>query len=414
MYKSKLQEYCQKKAWNLPEYSTTKEGFDHCPQFKATIVVNGSTFSTPDFSKSSKDAQNMVAKLAFDNLTGSSSANSTLPVTPTPVVQQTKTNETLQAVSASGANSSIRDDKKFKEMAHLYKNQLQIYAQKRNLLLPTYSSEREGPPHACRFRSKVTLEEKTYECTEYFSTLKDAENAAAKVALMELSPDGIQEEDPGVFKNLLQELAQKEYSCLPEYNTTWSGTSHMPMFVSTVEINEESFTGQEAKTKKLAEINAAKVAYTALKERQVKQKSEPLSPGSHVKDASHSSSSKLQSALMAETSRGNSPEPNLSRNKGAHQKAGEGKPITTSFNVALENCGEESQCSQNAPVESPSIVDQNPKMEPWDEPNASSTQKKVKVYPWMPNMTFPRGTTVLHKDEKWVAVTPSNPIQGNE
>ena len=41
----------------------------------------------------------------------------------------------------------------------------------------------------------------------------------------------------------------------------------MPMFVSTVEINEESFTGEEAKTKKLAEMNAAKVAYTALKKR---------------------------------------------------------------------------------------------------------------------------------------------------
>jgi len=78
-------------------------------------------------------------------------------------------------------------------MVHLYKNQLQIYAQKRSLPLPVYSCEREGPPHACQFRSKVTLEEKTYECPEYFSTVKDAENAAAKVVLMALSFDGIQE-----------------------------------------------------------------------------------------------------------------------------------------------------------------------------------------------------------------------------
>jgi len=79
------------------------------------------------------------------------------------------------------------------EMEHLYKNQLQIYAQKRSLPLPLYSCKHEGPPHACRFRSKVTLEGKTYECPEYFSTVKDAENAAAKVALMALSSDGIQE-----------------------------------------------------------------------------------------------------------------------------------------------------------------------------------------------------------------------------
>lgn len=77
------------------------------------------------------------------------------------------------------------------------------------------------------------------------------------------------QEDPGFFKNLLQELAQKEYACLPAYVTTRSGPPHNPIFSSAVEINEESFTGQEAKTKKLAEMNAAKVAYIVLKERKI-------------------------------------------------------------------------------------------------------------------------------------------------
>lgn len=80
------------------------------------------------------------------------------------------------------------------DMAHLYKNQLQIYAQKRNLNLPVYISEREGPPHACHFKSKVILEGKTYESSEHFSTIKDAENAAAKAALMSVSSsDGTEE-----------------------------------------------------------------------------------------------------------------------------------------------------------------------------------------------------------------------------
>lgn len=339
---------------------------------------------------------------------GSSSGNSDLRVTPTSsVVQQLEKNETLLTASVSGVNSPKRNDKNFKEMVHLYKNQLQIYAQKRSLPLPVYSCEREGPPHACRFRSKVTLEEKTYECPEYFSTVKDAENAAAKVALMALSFDGIQEEDPAVFKNLLQELAQKEYSCLPEYNTTWTGASHMPMFASTVEINEESFTGEEAKTKKLAEMNAAKVAYTALKKRHVKHTSGTYSSGSHINDASHSSSPKLQSIVMVESPQRKSSNPRISFNegKGTPQKGIGSEPVKVSFNVAQNSSRQESQCSIGGPVQPASVLDPNTNIEPWAEPNTSTSQKVIKVLPYVPNMTFPPNTTVLHKDEKWVAVT---------
>lgn len=76
---------------------------------------------------------------------------------------------------------------------HLYKNQLQNYAQKRNLNLPEYSSEWEGPPHAMRFRCKVTIDGQTFECPKFYSTLKDAEHAAAEFAFMSLSPSGVQE-----------------------------------------------------------------------------------------------------------------------------------------------------------------------------------------------------------------------------
>ena len=78
-------------------------------------------------------------------------------------------------------------------MQHFYKNQLQNYAQKRNLRLPVYSCEREGPPHASHFRCKVTVDGQTYGGPEFFSTSKDAEHAAAKIALTSLVPDGAKE-----------------------------------------------------------------------------------------------------------------------------------------------------------------------------------------------------------------------------
>lgn len=65
----------------------------------------------------------------------------------------------------------------------------------------------------------------------------------------------------------MQELAQKEGRGLPAYCTNRSGEAHVPLFVSTVEIEGEIFTGQAAKTKKQAEMSAAKVAYIALKQR---------------------------------------------------------------------------------------------------------------------------------------------------
>lgn len=54
---------------------------------------------------------------------------------------------------------------------------------------------------------------------------------------------------------------------MPVYNTQRSGESHHPTFVSHVEVEGDLFFGQEAKTKKQAEMSAAKVAYMRLQER---------------------------------------------------------------------------------------------------------------------------------------------------
>lgn len=74
------------------------------------------------------------------------------------------------------------------------------------------------------------------------------------------------QDDSGIYKTFLQALAQREGFSLPVYGTKSSGESHMPTFISTVEVGGNVFHGQKAKTKKQAEMSAAKVAYTSLQE----------------------------------------------------------------------------------------------------------------------------------------------------
>ncbi|XP_028790505.1 double-stranded RNA-binding protein 1-like isoform X1 [Neltuma alba] len=344
MYKSKLQELCHRRSWSLPDYQTTKEGADHRPRYSANITVNGVEFQTPSPCRTSKEAQNNVAKLAYEHFSlpkpeppspppqtsnSPSVLQSSLPqpsfpqpsFPPTPfslpqpsaptstassspaigvvetLYKRSVTNpevpDASQAIEIKRPTTSDKDNRTagnpkndsmspVMDVQRLYKNQLQNYAQKRNLNLPEYSTEREGPPHASRFKCKVTIDGQTFESPQFFPTLKDAEHAAAKVALMSLTVPGAQEDDIGLYKNLLQELVQKEGLCLPVYNTTKSGEAHMPKFFSNVEIGGALYTGQEAKTKKQAEMSAAKVAYTTLKEHKGKlNQSSLIQPPAH-------------------------------------------------------------------------------------------------------------------------------------
>lgn len=69
MYKSRLQELCHKRSWSVPVYTTIKDGPDHNPRFKATVTVNGGSFHTQNPCRSSKEAQNDAASVAFHHLT---------------------------------------------------------------------------------------------------------------------------------------------------------------------------------------------------------------------------------------------------------------------------------------------------------------------------------------------------------
>ncbi|KAE8022906.1 hypothetical protein FH972_008667 [Carpinus fangiana] len=296
MYKSRLQELCHQKLWTLPEYATIRDGPDHNPRFMATVTVNGERFQTHNPCKSSKYAQNDAAREAFYHFTnpkpplplpsilssfghflqpslpssseatigGGEVMNTSGQVEIDAEMAGTETETTGAYVGGMGQVLGQETLLQIDNMQHLYKIHLQNYAQKRNLSLPVYSCEREGPPHASRFKCKVTINGQTYESPEFFATLKDGEHAAAKVALASLSPDG---DDLRLHKNLLQELVQKEGFRLPVYDTNRSGEAHVPIFVSIVEIDGEIFKGHEAGTKKQAEMSAAGVAYITLKER---------------------------------------------------------------------------------------------------------------------------------------------------
>ncbi|XP_015578818.2 double-stranded RNA-binding protein 1 [Ricinus communis] len=475
MYKTKLQELCHQKTWNLPEYSTTKVGQDHNPIFHATVIVNGYSFSSSSPSKSSKLAQNNAAKLAFDHF----SSVSLPPVTAVSTSTKSSTNNNNNNSSNNSSGGTLRinieetnqipciannDGKLTDVQQHLYKNLLQSYAQKRGLPLPMYSCERQGPPHASLFKCKVTIDGKSYECLDFFPTVSKAEHAAAKAALTSLAPDGA-EEDEFAYKNLLQELAQKEGYGLPSYSTVTFGESHKPTFASTVEVKGEFFTGQQTRTKKQAEFNAAKVAYKALKQRNSKQSSTVLLPSntSHqpVGSCSGNSSQSLMASSLSNlkqrpiTSLGNSRQSAQSlspphqkqkvvqftssssrsdlaaylkqnvqpRMPGRDKQAEEDReiaevssaPPTTSANVIscdphIASAGPESCCKKNISLSPCPLISSLP-----DSAVSSSIEhptgknmllhNKVTVHPRGTNMTYPPGSTVLPmSDDNWVAV----------
>ncbi|XP_074591817.1 double-stranded RNA-binding protein 2-like isoform X2 [Curcuma longa] len=154
----------------------------------------------------------------------------------------------------------------------MFKNQLQELAQRSCFNLPSYACIREGPDHAPRFKATVNFNGETFESPTFCSTLRQAEHAAAEVALNTLSKRGPSRslaakvlDETGIYKNLLQESAHKAGLKLPVYTTVRSGLGNTPIFTCTVELAGMSFIGEPAKTKKQAQKNAAMVAWSSLK-----------------------------------------------------------------------------------------------------------------------------------------------------
>ncbi|KAJ8512175.1 hypothetical protein OPV22_002609 [Ensete ventricosum] len=155
----------------------------------------------------------------------------------------------------------------------MYKNQLQELAQRSCFNLPSYTCIREGPDHAPRFKAAVNFNGELFESPSFCTTLRQAEHSAAEVALNALSQRGPSHslaarilDETGVYKNLLQEIAQRAGAPLPSYTTVRSGLGHLPVFACTVELAGITFTGEPAKNKKQAEKNAALAAWLSLKQ----------------------------------------------------------------------------------------------------------------------------------------------------
>ncbi|XP_021296460.1 double-stranded RNA-binding protein 4-like isoform X2 [Herrania umbratica] len=69
MHKNRLQEHTQRSSIPLPVYQTTNEGSLHAPRFRSTVVVDGTSYSSPDTFSHRKAAEQDAAKVALECIT---------------------------------------------------------------------------------------------------------------------------------------------------------------------------------------------------------------------------------------------------------------------------------------------------------------------------------------------------------
>ncbi|XP_021735126.1 double-stranded RNA-binding protein 4-like [Chenopodium quinoa] len=150
----------------------------------------------------------------------------------------------------------------------IFKNKLQEYTQKRALPFPSYRTANEGFQHAPMFRSTVFVEGVEYTSKQTFRRLKEAEQDAAKLAYecilcneQQLDAKPLLHEDPKSSKSMLYEYACKQQLDMPAYKTQSSeGEGQLPIFVSTVTVAGNNFTGKGGQSKKDSEQLAAQAA----------------------------------------------------------------------------------------------------------------------------------------------------------
>ncbi|XP_060200205.1 double-stranded RNA-binding protein 1-like [Lycium barbarum] len=338
MYKSKLQEVCQNKKWALPKYCCMKDGEDHDPKFKASVVVNGINFDSPTLCKSSKEAHNEAAKFAF-----------------------------------------------------------------------------------LHFTSEIT----SIVYVKYITRT----NSVAQLALMTLVTVSFEKSNASSYKSFLQELAQHEEICLPEYRTTGVGEPHNLTFLSNVEIEGEIFRGDGAKSKKQAEENAAKVAYTALTkcksffagnpsivssdfECEI-VKTEPIMDSLSIsidqekfRGLSHiirlfSDATKVFMALADEKDMVNASSISLGMQElSVNEK---------SCSSVESSCNFRSKTISSAamtPSKSSTLSNANSSARTTAETKSYLLSNRVRVYKYIPDEVFPRGTIVLPiAEDKWAVVS---------
>ncbi|CAN1224515.1 Double-stranded RNA-binding protein 4 [Linum grandiflorum] len=190
------------------------------------------------------------------------------------------------------------------------KSALNELCQRQKWPSPVYSTTKVGPDHTPVFRATVTVNGAAFASESVAQSSKGAQAEAARVALLQLSAE-IQVQDiyKNMYKNLLQERAQRGGGVLPVYETRV--LSQGPSFISTVALEGYVFSGLEAKSKKVAEMSAAKAAYTSLTEGNSSRTTvqEPVLPSPNVGSAQPSMPSKQKGIYMGSSSGTKTQEP---------------------------------------------------------------------------------------------------------
>ncbi|XP_038715411.1 double-stranded RNA-binding protein 1-like isoform X2 [Tripterygium wilfordii] len=155
---------------------------------------------------------------------------------------------------------------------YVFKSRLQEYAHKAGLPTLEYETIKEGPSHEPSLKSTVIVNGVRYDSLPGFFNRKATEQSAAEVALTELAKSGELNQcitqpvhETGLSENLLQEYAQKMNFAIPVYQCQRDGTlGQEALFKCTVEIGGIHYIGASARTKKEAEIKAARTALLAI------------------------------------------------------------------------------------------------------------------------------------------------------
>uniref|UniRef100_A0ACD5XYC4 Uncharacterized protein n=1 Tax=Avena sativa TaxID=4498 RepID=A0ACD5XYC4_AVESA len=157
------------------------------------------------------------------------------------------------------------------ENCYIFKNRLHEYTQKAGLMTPEYQTLKEGPSREPIFKSTVVINNAKYESLPGFFSRNDAEQSAAEVALKEISksvPLPTNARIPavqatGLCKKLLEKYARKMNYTIPSYNCNRQAKGVGPI-ICTVEIGGVQYIGAAVRTKKEAEMEAARTALLAI------------------------------------------------------------------------------------------------------------------------------------------------------
>ncbi|GFP78832.1 double-stranded RNA-binding protein 4 [Phtheirospermum japonicum] len=157
--------------------------------------------------------------------------------------------------------------------AFMFKNRLQEYTQKASIPLPVYQTFTEEDKRVPHFRSQVWVDGTCFASPNSYPTKKLAEQDAAKHALIGLREkvkneghlrlhEFLLHEDTVFCKSIVHEYASK-MNMKPTYATNET-EAFIPMFVSSLQLNDVTYVGQASKNKKEAEQSAARAAILSI------------------------------------------------------------------------------------------------------------------------------------------------------